>query len=880
MQDSYDGKGINWVEFYDRYLPKPSKPAGSKKRNGLSPFREERTPSFWFNTENGLWKDEGTGASGNPTTFLAAVENITTSEAARRLDELAGVVRDKPTRKRKKAAAKPKTDETPYDVATYARDKGLDADKLVEWGLSSWKNKVVIPYKTRSGEVACTRFRQPPGYISAQSGKEQRFAWKAGSAGKIIPYGLWLLDSWPSDCDLVLVEGESDAHALWSLGIPALGIPGASYFRPEWTAYVEGHDVFIHDEQNPPDEKGLSGSITFIRHTASSLHEAGYKGRAAVFATPGDVKDPSDLFSTQGEAASNLILEALRGAQSLDIERIAQEDSDRSYLARFGLKCPRGYIVDERGIMRYDEMSETMKRITATPVVITARVIDARGRGERVRLTFIRGKAETELVADRDLAFSARGIVTLLAPLGAQITSEDAKSVVRFLGALEATNLDEIPAIRSTRELGWCGSAFMPTNDNGLLLDMPPGGEEVVDAFGTLGSREEWLEAMKPHRESSPVFRFLLASGVAPTLLKATGGRIVFVYNWAASRGGKTAALKAAVSAWGDPELLMTTFNATSVGLERRAVLFRDLPLAIDERQAAYGRQETLDQIVMSIASGTGRVRGARDGGLQEQQHWRTIAIATGEEPLSGSTSKTGVSTRVIEIFGSPFSDEAAAADMHKLTTEHYGHIGPAFVDKVVEIGDGGIKALQGILYDRIAGFSELYASSHLSGISTVLAADVLLSMHFYGMELEEAMRQATELGIAIIGRVEVAKSGDVDEAALLYIEDWLAANESHFSSSSFNTVVFGEKRGESSYLIYPSELRKALETAGFSYRKTLKALTERDAVKLGADGGATTSQRVYGTQKRVVWIEGSKLGTEQDPTLFESVEAKPGEAF
>ena len=110
----------------------------------------------------------------------------------------------------------------------------------------------------------------------------------------------------------------------------------------------------------------------------------------------------------------------------------------------------------------------------------------------------------------------------------------------------------------------------------------------------------------------------------------------------------------------------MVNFNATQVGLERTASFYCDLPLGIDERQLAGNNQNSLEKIVYMIASGTGKIRGAKSGGIQATQTWRTVALATGEEPLSTETSQTGVSTRVLEIYGGPFDDEREASVMHQ----------------------------------------------------------------------------------------------------------------------------------------------------------------------------------------------------------------------
>ena len=79
------------------------------------------------------------------------------------------------------------------------------------------------------------------------------------------------------------------------------------------------------------------------------------------------------------------------------------------------------------------------------------------------------------------------------------------------------------------------------------------------------------------------------------------------------------------------------------------------------------------EKIVYMISGGQGRIRGNKGGGLQHTQQWRTVAIATGEEPISTSTSQTGVSTRTIEVYGAPFDNEEDASDIHRQTAINYG---------------------------------------------------------------------------------------------------------------------------------------------------------------------------------------------------------------
>ena len=71
----------------------------------------------------------------------------------------------------------------------------------------------------------------------------------------------------------------------------------------------------------------------------------------------------------------------------------------------------------------------------------------------------------------------------------------------------------------------------------------------MATAYCQNGTFEKWVEHMAPHR-SRQKFRFILAASFAAPLLRIVKQRIFFVYNWGGSKGGKTAALKAALSAW------------------------------------------------------------------------------------------------------------------------------------------------------------------------------------------------------------------------------------------------------------------------------------------------------------------------------------------
>jgi DNA primase len=62
-----------------------------KEWKGLSPFNQERTPSFCVNDQKGMWFDFSSGKNGDIFTFVKETEGVSFSEAVERLASMAGL---------------------------------------------------------------------------------------------------------------------------------------------------------------------------------------------------------------------------------------------------------------------------------------------------------------------------------------------------------------------------------------------------------------------------------------------------------------------------------------------------------------------------------------------------------------------------------------------------------------------------------------------------------------------------------------------------------------------------------------------------------------------------------------------------------------------
>lgn len=822
---------------------------------GLCPFHRDKQNSFSVDLKTGQWHCFSEDEGGNFITFWAKYHGCDTKQAYKEILEKYGVAQDKPKPKQTGSGG---PNLAPYSVEQYSFDKHLPVDFLTETCRVATKKErggltcLQMPYFAEDGQKAAIRKRY---------GKKE-FRWQRGSAGKIFLYGEWRLPEIRKMGWAILVEGESDTQSLWYMGLPAIGVAGASMFKSYQAATVQGLKLYIHKE---PD----GGGETFTTKMFRGLKEGGFTGEVYIWSCDRlGTKDPSDLYIKHGkEEAAQLIKEALKKAERIDLD--AQLTPEAIEGAPINLRQPEGWIYSDKGISLIDK-NYVPTGVCRTPIILTQRLKSLETGDEKIEVAFKRDGQWQTAIYPRSTIFSSRSITTL-ADLGCTVTSENAKRVVSFLGALEAENIDLIPKNDATSTFGWQpGKRFLPGHDDGLTLDIDPSQRGMAAAYCKNGTMERWVEHMAPHRARMK-FRFILAAGFTAPLLRIVKQRIFFVYNWGGSKGGKTAALKAALSAWGDPERLMVSFNATQVGLERTAAFYCDLPLGIDERQLAGNNQGALEKIVYMITSGTGKIRGSKGGGLQTIHQWRTVALATGEEPLSTETTQTGVSTRVLEIYGGPFDNEADAALMHQQSATDCGWAGPAFIEKILQMDERRIVEYYEEMQGYVRGISEGKNGSHIAGISAVALADALIDTWFFGGTWEDSWAAAKRMASDILVNQVESNATDVNENAVQFIVDLVLSNKAYFGPNTVGTCLgFTSETGNTAY-IFPSMLNQALTKAGFSYRKTMKYMADQDLI--GCSINKASRKKDYSVLKwfvnrssRFVEFYIGKLSKAEDP--------------
>jgi DNA-binding transcriptional ArsR family regulator len=199
-----------------------------------------------------------------------------------------------------------------FGIAELADAKRLDAEKLRAWGLTDLPDGgIEIPYRDTNGNTVAIRYRL------ALDGAN-RFRWRQGDTPCL--YGLWRLDDWELGSDLYLCEGETDALTLWHAGLPALGIPGATAWKPEWwrNLWEFGRIVIIPDA----DKAGEQMTERLVATCPDHLRE-----RVQVLRLPESVKDANELWQ-QVDADPERFREALAGCNIRAIVQTLKELHD------------------------------------------------------------------------------------------------------------------------------------------------------------------------------------------------------------------------------------------------------------------------------------------------------------------------------------------------------------------------------------------------------------------------------------------------------------------------------------------------------------------------------------------------------------------------
>lgn len=496
------------------------------------------------------------------------------------------------------------------------------------------------------------------------------------------------------------------------------------------------------------------------------------------------------------------------------------------------------WICDDHGVRREDSDALGNRQLIWAcphPIAPTERLLNVDTGLERLRLSYYKDGRWRELIANRSDLAESRQIVKRVADMGVEVSSETARSLVKYIADVVAANPDPayLPAHKAISRLGWLDGqkSFVPYCD-GISYDGDDSFSAIFGAVRQSGHYEAWLAEMRYLRRDNILFRLVLATSFASPLLEPLHALPFVLHLWGGTGSGKTVAGMCAMSVWGDPQKgrLTWTLNSTQTFLYKAASFLRNVPLFGDELQAVDTRSVSLDRLIMRLCEGIDRGRGTANGGVQQTAQWDCAFIFTGEQSISSAASGGGVKNRLIEV---QLRDGQVLVPngnhVVSIVTNHYGHAGRKYVEYLMQQDWDAIIDRYAELQREIMAAKDTSDKQAYSMAAILLASELACKAIFGG---DEPLKVQDVLPY-LIDRKEI----DVAARAYDWVLSWINTNPVRWLSQPDNN---GERWGKIDGEVATIDryvLEEHLDAAGYPYSACISAWAARGLIIKSTSG-------------------------------------------
>lgn len=496
------------------------------------------------------------------------------------------------------------------------------------------------------------------------------------------------------------------------------------------------------------------------------------------------------------------------------------------------LRCGN-YVCDSSGIK-----SDT-ETVCTHPIMPVQRLVNIDTGIEKIKIAFCRGKWWRTAVFDRKIISSANKIVDL-SDIGISVTSESAKSLVKYFAKMEEINMDIITETECTARMGWInnedGLMFLPYADS-VVFDGEANYKHYFDNVTCKGNFEKWTEFINENiRKGNLIARIVFAASLSSVLIKPLGCSPFFLHLWGETESGKSVLAMCAASVWANPEIgqYIQTFNATLVGMEKSAAFFNNLPFFLDELQI-IGERKDFEKEIYMLSEGSGRTRGNKSGGVDLTPTWKNCIITTGEKPILTSKSGGGASNRVIEVECKEkfFKNPRAAANFVKA---NYGFLGKAFVQSLIKNGFEQADSIFTDYYNKLINDYDIMQKQAQSA-ALILTADTLATELLFVDTPSLTPQEISDF-------LKTKASVSANPRAYEYVCEFVAANQNRFMGNAEYGEVWGVMDGNSVYIL-KNKFNQICDEGGFNAQSLLSWLSDRKWIR-------RTDKKNYSVLKRI----------------------------
>lgn len=463
---------------------------------------------------------------------------------------------------------------------------------------------------------------------------------------------------------------------------------------------------------------------------------------------------------------------------------------------------------------------------------------------ERITLAYFKAASWQSITVDRSVCANTNKIVDALSSYGIEVTSDNAKNMVRYISDCVGLNPLTLNPLKSINRLGWVGNSFTPYADD-IRYEGDMDYEVIFRNIKEVGSFKTWRELCSGLRKNIPL-RMMMAVSFASVLLEPLKVLPFVLHVWGMTGTCKTVALMVSMSIWGNPKMggLVKTMNMTKNAIMRNAAFLCSIPFAGDELQTIKDKwQGNFDQLIYQITEGVDRGRARAYGGVEETRTWKNSFLFTGEEPITKANSGGGSKNRVIEIaIDGPLVD-----DGHYVSTvvqENYGFAGKKLVEFIQEMEAGTLTERYRQLFEELCQLDT--TDKQAMAMACILMADELAVRLFFTEEQPLSIEQVKRY-------LQSTLDVDVAERAYQSVLNWVAKNPVRFEDPKApDSINKGEVWGrvdETVIMINRDVLVDYMNKSGFDYTAVTKKWDERNVLIRNSQNKFIHQTKVFGTK-------------------------------
>ena len=349
------------------------------------------------------------------------------------------------------------------------------------------------------------------------------------------------------------------------------------------------------------------------------------------------------------------------------------------------------------------------------------------------------------------------GVREFTIPLTA-VTSRDEFRKQMSMQGVAVTKMDELMQYTTTwvnelqasstadeahRQFGWVddeyksfilGSRDIRPNE---IAFNPPSTQTagLFPAFETKGDLEGWKDTIRFYnKKGMELHQYVVGTAFGSVLMQFQPIHCAALHIHSKDSGlGKTTAMIAGASVWGNPDELILQECDTYATKMNRGEMYHNLPLYIDELTNSHGKE--LSDMAYQLANG--RQRGRMTSGANQERHrgaaWRLLSVTTGNASIVERVSAfknmpKAEAQRIMEanVRKVHFESKKETDIFSAALKDNYGHAGVEFIQYVMNNLDA-VRKICTDMQERVDRLAGLKAENRFWSVGVAMTLSGLL---------------------------------------------------------------------------------------------------------------------------------------------------------